>query len=63
MDRIERNIPQDHAGVIPQFDLGRVVDSVYANHDQRALSCLYANSFTTTWNSGKCHAQHCFIAL
>lgn len=52
MDRIERKIPQDDAGIIPQFDVGNFVDPVDAHYDQRALMSFYANSLATTWNAG-----------
>lgn len=63
MDRIERNTPQDDRGVIPQFDVGNVVDPVDANHDQRARMSFDANSLTTTWNASQCHAQYCYTTL
>lgn len=62
MDRIERNVPQDGAGVIPPFDFGDAVDLVHANHNQRVRDhmSIYPNSFTTTRNARNCHTRHCF---
>ncbi len=63
MDRIERNIPQGDTRVIPQFDVGNVVDLVDANHYQRVQMSFYANFLTTTRNASRCHTYHCFTTF
>jgi hypothetical protein len=62
MNRIERSISYD-AGIVPQFNGGKVVDPVDADHNQRALISVNTNSFTTTWNARKCHARDCSTFL